>query len=701
VALTFGGKRRKPGGGPPAQPLTPTENRLVNRLVTVMNLLSSTLDTDAYAAAIANLDPDLLERLLADINIDQLSRLLEDTMRSVVLSGGTAEAREIIRNAPRVGQNPFLSLEYDGRVLPSGIIMPGPTLPEIPDVEFVIESPVERSFKFINQKATDYARTRSAQLVTAIDQSNRLAIRETISQAFTTPRTVDQTARSLRQIVGLHPRWARAVERFNDKNFRRLIRDGFDTDKAQATADSMTEKYRRKLIRRRAEMIARTEIQQAQNFGREASWQATERAGLIDPRAEKEWRTAPLGSRYGPPCPECTEMRGTRVPWNGTFANGRSMPPAHPNCRCTAVIVPPSRGLTGLPSQNMDSWIAELDRLEAEDMAKSAVVIKHLQGKHDQKTHGRGGMSDVDASAARIADTARTGAPSGIRKRDLVAIQQNPAAFGFEANEFTRAEQRRNGLMPNDEATVEALKKTVIEGYMIREQREWRQEEAAGRLSETQKDDLVDYFETIRNKGTVFVATDARDAASILDKGEFETVFETNRSNGAVAHDARRREEFASHDLHPNLDPNLRPVYGYVAFNNPVMMGADGYGNVRFELKPETKERATMTDGDSLGSYATPIPMSGDPITRKQAIAGSMGWNNLSDQGQSVVRGEEAIIKRVDSERLPGRYIEAQVKGGVKIDDVARIHVTGGYPSDIEALVEAAEARDIEIVYHG
>ena len=368
MALTIGGRRRKPGGGPPATPLTPTESRLVRRLVLVMNTLATSMDTDAYAAAIANLDPDRLERLLAEVNIGQIGVLLEDAMRGIVMDGGMGEARQIIRNTPRIQQNPFNELEHGGAVLPSGIIMPSPVA-FLPDVEFVIEQPVERMFKFVSQRATDYARTRSARLVTSINDSNRVAIRQVISQAFTGPRTVDETARSLRQIVGLHPRWARAAQNFNDKNFRRLVREGMDTDRARAVADDMTEKYRRKLIRRRAEMIARTETQQAQNFGREASWYASERAGLVDARAMKEWRTAPLGSRYGPPCPTCTDLRGTRVPWNGTFANGASMPPAHPNCRCTAVLVPPSRGLEGLPSQNMDDWIAALDRLEAEDAA--------------------------------------------------------------------------------------------------------------------------------------------------------------------------------------------------------------------------------------------------------------------------------------------------------------------------------------------
>jgi hypothetical protein len=337
-----------------------------------MNGLVAGMDVDAYATAIRALDPDLLERLLSEVNIGQMGTVLDDALRGIVLSGGTAQAKEIIRTTPRIAQNPFAALEYGGQTLPSGIIMPSPVVPPPPDMEFVIERPVDRMFRYVSDRATAYAQVRSGQLVTAIDQSNRLAIREVIAQAFTGPRTVDQTARSLRQVVGLHPRWARAAERFNDTNFRRLVRDGMDTEQARAVADSMTEKYRRKLIRRRAEMIARTEIQSAQNFGREAAWQATERAGLIDPRAEKEWRTAPMGSRYGPPCEECQSLRGTRVPWNGSFANGYSMPPAHPNCRCTAVLVPPSRGLTGLPSQNMQSWIDELDRLEADDARRAS-----------------------------------------------------------------------------------------------------------------------------------------------------------------------------------------------------------------------------------------------------------------------------------------------------------------------------------------
>jgi hypothetical protein len=180
---------------------------------------------------------------------------------------------------------------------------------------------------------------------------------------------VDATARELRQIVGLHSRWARAVLNFDEKNFTAMVKAGVSSEDARTRTDNLTKKYRDKLIRRRAEMIARTEVQQAQNYGRQASWEASDRAGLVDAASMKEWRTAPRGSSYGEPCDECAAMRGTRVPWNGSFANGDVMPPAHPHCRCTAVLVPPTRGLEGLPSQDLGSWITQLDALEAQDAA--------------------------------------------------------------------------------------------------------------------------------------------------------------------------------------------------------------------------------------------------------------------------------------------------------------------------------------------
>lgn len=941
MALTVGGKRVViPGGRAPATPLSPLERLLVEGILIVNKEIVDAINADEFAEAIRDLDPDLFDRLLNEVlRWQDIQEVLESALRGVVMDGSLGAARELIRKTPRVQHNPMSALEYLGEVLPNGIIVPS-AIGAPPDIQFSITTPVEQMFNYVDGSAVNYARTRAGQLVRAINESNRLAIRQLIVESFIEPRTVDQTAEMIRQIIGLHPRWARAVRNFHDTNYRRMLDDGLSVGQAQNRANELAARYRDKLIRRRAEMIARTEVQQAQNFGREMGWVASDRAGLIDPRTQKEWRTAPLGSRYGPPCPICTALRGTRVPWNGTFDNGMHMPPAHPNCRCTAVLVPPPRGLTGLPSQrSTESWIPELERLEAEQIEEfkarqAEEMTKHQRGKHDQKTHGawaKGGSarevevsdnesawqavltdearalgdrveahperynpwgqrdyglkdgqietrvvrqdgaprlrdyetstsagltmteaSDVDGSlgmavsgygkplvpvgssrppqhvyrvmstgefeAARergyiqsdetmnlapgegtvtslrstgsfyapvdgsdyrvvriryadedgwqtdltdgyiktqdrvpfervdlytspvdqslrkhqrgkhdqashgswakgrvddIREAASNGAPTGITRDDLAAITADPAAYGFAASDFTRRQQRRNMLMEDDEAAVRGMIKSLEDGLRIREERKVAQQAVADSLSPEDQDMLVDYFETIRSQGTIFVAADPVAAAQIVNKGEFDSVFETNKSNGSVAYDARRREEFASHDLHPSLDPNLRPIYGYVAFNNPVAIGASQYGDVRFELKPEVKTRATMTDGDSLGSRATPVPMSGERITREQAVAGSMGWFGYADQGGRTPIDEQDTIETVDTSM--GGYVEAQVKGGVKLDDVVRIHVDGppssspasysrsdpDYTFDIEQLEIAAAEKGIEIIFHG
>lgn len=375
MALTFGGKR-KPGGMGPRTPLDPLEQQLTDRIAAVLRALRNSTDVDAYVHAIQALDPDALERLLARVEMGALGARIEETLRSVVITGGSAEGQRIIRETPRV-PSPFEALQYPGSVLPSGIIVP-PGLAPPPDVEFQVATQRPDLFEYVDRRATEYARTRAANLVVQVDSANRLAIRRVIHESFTQPATADQTARKLRSMVGLHTRWARAVMNFDDANYRRFLKDGMTQEAARARADVLTKRYSDRLIRRRAEMIARTEIQQAQNWGRQAAWDGGSKAGYVDMASMKEWRTAPMGSQYGPPCPICTELRGTRVPYNGTFANGYEMPPAHPHCRCTAVLVPPTRGLTGQPSQDMDSWLEQLDELDAESIAEyDRTVAKH------------------------------------------------------------------------------------------------------------------------------------------------------------------------------------------------------------------------------------------------------------------------------------------------------------------------------------
>jgi len=369
VALVV--KSRTPGGDGHRVPLDPLEQRLAQRIQAAIRAISGQFNVTQYAQAVQTFDPDLATALLAQVNIDQIGVLIEETLRTAIVVGGTGTAREVIRSTPRMGQNPFDVLQPSGEVLPSGIILPGPMIPRTPDVEFAITDPSYRLFRRVMVRAEDYARTRSSQLVREISDSNQLAIRRVIAAAYSEPATVDTIARRLESVIGLHSRYGQAVLRFEDRNFRSFIREGMDTDAARARASDMAVRYRNKLVRSRARTIARTELQAANNFSRIAGWQGSFDAGLLDARSTKRWITAPMASRYGPPCPICLRISGEEpVPWDGVFSNGGAMPPAHPNCRCTAIILPPSRGLTGLPSQDIGAWIDVIDEMEAEYLAE-------------------------------------------------------------------------------------------------------------------------------------------------------------------------------------------------------------------------------------------------------------------------------------------------------------------------------------------
>jgi SPP1 gp7 family putative phage head morphogenesis protein len=103
-------------------------------------------------------------------------------------------------------------------------------------------------------------------------------------------------------------------------------------DRASRYSDSLKSK--------RATMIARTEIQIAQNEGRQEGWNQAAEQGYVDVESQKMWIIA----QDERTCDICSELDGEIVPWNETFSSGHETPGrVHPNCRCTMVIIPPER----------------------------------------------------------------------------------------------------------------------------------------------------------------------------------------------------------------------------------------------------------------------------------------------------------------------------------------------------------------------
>jgi len=359
MAFVVGGKRR-PGGTTPTVPLNPLEQSIADRVARALRDTARGMEPELVASVVSNLDPDQLTELLYRIDLSRLQGPLEDAYRGLIVSGGEQETRRILAQSP--ASTPIVT--QAGITLPSGIVLP-PGLAPVDVIGYTL-TPTDRAmFRHIDPRAVDYARRRAGRLIVELTDSTRLAVRRQITQHIVAGSTPYRIGVDVRQTVGLHSRWADAVTNYRARTVAQLTRGGMGTDAAVARADVMAKRYRDRLIRRRGEMIARTEVQFAQNTARQTAWDAGVAEGFIDRASQKVWRVTPAGD----PCSVCLELNGQRVQWNAAFPTGVLTPPQHPHCRCGVVLVPPSRGLTGLPSQDINPWLAELDAMEAEYLA--------------------------------------------------------------------------------------------------------------------------------------------------------------------------------------------------------------------------------------------------------------------------------------------------------------------------------------------
>ena len=198
------------------------------------------------------------------------------------------------------------------------------------------------TFDITDPRAIAWAATRSGQLVVNVSNVVRGEIREIITSSFTEGINPREIIGLLERQVGLFPRWAQAVENQYDRNLRDFqLKDGLPWTEAQSKAMGLAEQYRDRLIGARAENIARTEIITASNQGRYMSWLQAADAGLVDlENSSKEWVAE------GDACPICDAVDGpdnaVMVLEDWTLDNGDtvSMPPGHPSCRCSAVLLP-------------------------------------------------------------------------------------------------------------------------------------------------------------------------------------------------------------------------------------------------------------------------------------------------------------------------------------------------------------------------
>jgi len=317
-------------------PLTPEEQALARVLYRAIRGATDKIKVDELAKIIARLDPDTLSRLLATISIRDEQPKIESALLDSIDIGGNEAIKQIREIAPKLSLPAFRPTKVE---ITNKVPMANMDFTNIP--RWAQPKPIRgeftMSFNKTNPNSLKFAANRAGQLVTSIDELTRTAIRKIIIDAFNEQLDYRATAKRIKNVVGLHPKWADAVVKFERRELTRLVREGFKESKAREKAQKSAEAYSDRLKSARATMIARTEIQIAQNEGRYEGWKQADKEGIVDPASQKMWMTA-LDERT---CDICAPLDGEMVPWNGIFSIGLEKPIVHPHCRCTMVIIPP------------------------------------------------------------------------------------------------------------------------------------------------------------------------------------------------------------------------------------------------------------------------------------------------------------------------------------------------------------------------
>lgn len=185
---------------------------------------------------------------------------------------------------------------------------------------------IELIFNSEAPEAELWARQNSGVLIQGITDESLGSVRETIATYLRTGEDYGKGAQKIKDAVGLTRQQAGALARYRDS----LGEQGAPP----ARVDRLTESYRERLLKYRAETISRTETIKASNKGAMLYWQQLIGTGAIARGdARKVWIVTP-DDRL---CPVCEPLGGESVGIDDQFSTSIGSvdaPPLHPNCRC-------------------------------------------------------------------------------------------------------------------------------------------------------------------------------------------------------------------------------------------------------------------------------------------------------------------------------------------------------------------------------
>jgi len=200
-------------------------------------------------------------------------------------------------------------------------------------------------------------------------------------------------------------------------------------------------------------------------------------------------------------------------------------------------------------------------------------------------------------------------------------------------------------------------------------------------------DAAEDLSNAIKN-ASVTIAIDEKFIENLFKDGRIKSQFETAKSRGLYDPIKRAISEFSVNGVPIDIDDSLRPIYGYLGlestpelYRNLNPFSTDyrlespnlyQYGNVRVVLKSSIKNRTRFTAKDSLSA---------------EFVASDL----TKVDRDSVLKSGVLEIPPSTLGDFGSNYLEAQIHGGVSLDDIEKFVIPAYSDNDKEALLEVAK----------
>lgn len=218
---------------------------------------------------------------------------------------------------------------------------------------------------------------------------------------------------------------------------------------------------------------------------------------------------------------------------------------------------------------------------------------------------------------------------------------------------------------------------------------EWRQAFKIRGTAVDVRRQMVDEMRTQLADAPIVVARqDSATLRSILDDGRMKTQFETGTSEGSLHPELRAQYERATWGYPTDLDPKLRPVYGFLAPGGVDSIAYERaavsqYGEINIVLKDSVRDRTSFTVGDSLSGKKAVVPTPvATPGWESFNVTPHTGWRAPGGMGRDYA---SAGFQREN-------YVEAQIHGGVRVEDIAEVVFARGYTPTKETVAALKRA---------